>query len=98
MSREAWTERGGCPRVRPVLGLAGAAQGAASTERPQCLRPSETLSVGQRSGPLGASRRLEVTRLEGSQELPAPGADTACLEGSRAGHKPRHHVLFTHKS
>uniref|UniRef100_A0A8C2S8Z6 Guanylyl cyclase domain containing 1 n=1 Tax=Capra hircus TaxID=9925 RepID=A0A8C2S8Z6_CAPHI len=27
------------------------------------------------------SHRLEVTRLEGSQELPGPGADTTCLEG-----------------
>lgn len=27
------------------------------------------------------SRRLEVTRLEGSQELPGPRADATCLEG-----------------
>lgn len=98
VSRETATGGGGRPLVRPVLGPAGAAQGAASTEKPHCLCPSETLSLGRRSGPLGASRRLEVTHLEGSQELPAPRADAACLEGSQAGRKPRRHVLFTHKS
>lgn len=64
--------KGRPPRVRPCTWAGGGCPGSnLHRQWPWCLRPAETPSPGQRSRPLGTSCRLEVTHLEGSQELPA---------------------------
>lgn len=81
VSRETATGRGGRPSVRPSTRAGGGCPGSSLHRQcPRCLRPTETLSPGRRSEPLGESCRLEVTRLEGSQELPGPGANATHLE------------------
>lgn len=80
-SRETATGRGGRPLVRPSTWAGRGCPGSSLHRQcPRCLRPSETLYPGRRSEPLGASRRLEGTRLEGSQELPGRGAAATRLE------------------
>lgn len=66
--REAhYSGRRGLPREQPPVSM------LPSSVRDTVPRSEERASRG--------SRRLEVTRLEGSQELPGPRADATCLEG-----------------